>query len=186
MLHIIFLFLVCQMSGRAYSRIWVTQSQERTIGTVGGNVTLNCEIHSDSGDQISQCQPLWYTQESSGWQEVGSLLRLEGRFSKAHTSTTDTMFTITELHANDTDVYYCTLMCKINGASKQYHGNGTRIDVCDDKCPASQILPAAASVPPEIDDRDEDGLLPVPFYILLSLKLVVVSAIAILSLQHCV
>ncbi|KAG5855826.1 hypothetical protein ANANG_G00000720 [Anguilla anguilla] len=64
-------------------------------------------------------------------------------------------------------------MCKVNGQSKQHHGNGTKIHVCDPECIARKIPTASATAPPEPDsDAAEDGLLPLPFYALLALKLV--------------
>ncbi|KAJ8332803.1 hypothetical protein SKAU_G00416990 [Synaphobranchus kaupii] len=181
MLLVLILVLVHQFSARVSCRIWVTQSENEVCGVLGGNVTLRCQIHSDSRDEVSECQAQWYIKPSR-WTEVGKSLRLQGRVAKGYdTSTTNTTLTIRELTTNDTDIYYCTLICKINGSYKQHHGNKTKIKICDRL--ASEIPSANTTALPEPDDKAEDGLLPVPFYVLLALKLVVSFIIVTFSVM---
>ncbi|KAI1886341.1 hypothetical protein AGOR_G00213000 [Albula goreensis] len=168
--HILLLVLVHQLSGRVCCRLWVTQSEggvDGVVGMVGGNVTLNCQIHSDTRDEVSQCRAQWYVREASRWREVGVLERTRGRFVKAYDgSTTNTTFTMVGLTMNDTDTYYCTLMCRINGRSQQYHGNGTQISIFPSPSKAPPTSPAPES-------QAEDPMLLVPLFILLALKLLV-------------
>ncbi|KAJ8287648.1 hypothetical protein COCON_G00003070 [Conger conger] len=179
---ILVLFLVHQFSARACCRIWVTQPEDQLDGAVGGTIALSCQIHSDSGDEISQCHAQWYIKVLEKWREVGGLLKDRVVKDKG-ASTTNTTFTIKELTMNDTNTYYCTLICTINGESMQHHGGGTRINICDHECLGGKIPPAnATTLPDEIslrtsvepDSGAEDCLSPAPFYALLALKLAVV------------
>lgn len=177
MLFILLLVLVHQFSGRVCSLIWVTQSEDEVDAVVGETIALRCQIHSDSGDEISGCRVRWYIRETERWREVGDLVRLKGRITKDYdTSTTNTTITITELTINDTDTYFCTLICNINGHNKQHHGNGTKINICDRGCLVAKIPITNVTVLKE--PAAEGDLQPVPFYTLLALKLVVVLVIA--------
>ncbi|KAJ8378940.1 hypothetical protein AAFF_G00233050 [Aldrovandia affinis] len=184
MAHILFLIVLHQLLGRVCCRIWVTQPENGVNAVVGRNITLSCQIHSDTRDEILQCRALWYVKELTKWREVGDLLLLRARFLKAYNgTTTNTTLTITELTLNDTNTYYCTLMCQINRSRKQYHGNGTKVNVQDHQFLGSSIPSTSLSALPdaESDNATEDGLLLVPFFFLLSLKLVIAIAIGTFS-----
>ncbi|KAJ8289774.1 hypothetical protein GJAV_G00005180 [Gymnothorax javanicus] len=176
MLFILLLVLVHQFSDRVCCLIWVTQSEDEVDAVVGGTIALRCQIHSDSGDEISRCRVRWYIRETGRWREVGDLAHLKGRIAKDYdTSTTNTTVTITELTINDTDTYFCTLICNINGQNKQHHGNGTNINICDYGCLATKIPITNVTVLKE--PAAEIDLQLVPLYTILALKLVVVIVI---------
>ncbi|KAL4657680.1 hypothetical protein GN956_G5063 [Arapaima gigas] len=135
---------------------------------------MRCEIRSDTEEQISRCAGRWYVKTGRRWQEVALVPSLTGRSVKASDTNTSAVLTLTELRRGDSDWFYCTLTCNVNGRRMQHHGNGTELQVCgpEDPCLRAAMPTAGTSSapgPPEEDLREE--LPPLPLYFLLSAKL---------------
>ena len=90
---------------------------------LGQNISISCRTLSDRGDKISNCVTSWFIKRNV-WKEVSKWAPFQERFLK-----TKSTLVLNGLELNDTDTYYCNMQCHINDRRRQYHGNGTRVNV---------------------------------------------------------
>ncbi|XP_041082999.1 uncharacterized protein LOC121299354 isoform X2 [Polyodon spathula] len=116
------------------SGVWVRQWPTETRKVVGRSVEFHCRIESDQ-EQVQDCSPFWYIPDPATSRPVQNIKHeglCEGRFTIGHPSDTSTVLNITSLQMNDTNTYYCTMICKINGKVFRKSGNGSSLNVVEE------------------------------------------------------
>ncbi|XP_067222326.1 uncharacterized protein [Chanodichthys erythropterus] len=121
-------FFAFYPSGKARMQNWVKQWPGEVYRTPGENITMHCHTHGDIQEAI--CLVHWYNNRDGRYDRIDKLPQFSGRHSehkKANHSRSS--FTLTSLELNDTGLFYCNYICRINGTPEQYYGTGTRLFV---------------------------------------------------------
>ncbi|MGH0190879.1 UNVERIFIED_CONTAM: hypothetical protein FKN15_052147 [Acipenser sinensis] len=135
MLYTIILLHVFQMLPVPISSgVWVRQWPTETRKLVGHSVEFHCRIESDQ-EQVQDCNPFWYIPDPATSIPVKNIKHeglYEGRFTIGHHADTSTSLNITSLQMNDTNTYYCKMICNINGKVFRKSGNGSSLHVLEE------------------------------------------------------
>lgn len=128
--HLKYLLDVCPFwfffTGKAHTQNSVKQWPGEVYSTPGGNITIHCQTHGDIRE--ANCSINWYYERVGKHENINKLAQFSGRHSE-EANHSRSSFTLTSLELNDTGMFSCNYICKINGTFEQHFGNGTRLFV---------------------------------------------------------
>ncbi|XDV31937.1 hypothetical protein PO909_002854 [Leuciscus waleckii] len=119
-------FFALYPSGKAHTQNSVKQWPGEVYSTPGGNITIHCHTHGDIQEAI--CSVNWYYERVGKHENINKLAQFSGRHSE-EANHARSSFTLTSLELNDTGMFSCNYICKINRTFEQHYGTGTRLFV---------------------------------------------------------